>query len=57
MKFKDSVRINVTFPRAFLDSLDGWAKATNRSRSGFLREAVRRYIIYLVRKGNHETDL
>ena len=53
MKFKDSVKCNVSFPRVFRDSLDGWARTKGMTRSAFLKEAVNHYIKSIIKKGNH----
>lgn len=41
----NSAIVNISMPPALLVELDGWAKLSNYSRSGFIREAIKYYIV------------
>lgn len=52
---KNFIGVNISVGIAFLNMLDRWAVWDNRTRSGFVREAVRYYIAHLKEEG-YETD-
>ena len=45
-----SKNITISMPVDFVEKLDHWVKRVKRTRSEFIREAVRGYIIHLKKK-------